>query len=149
MSETATQKQFTIVRVFDAPRDVLWRAWTDPEEWPHWMHLTGLTTPRESVSADVRAGGRYGYTMVAPDGTGYPSGGVYREVVEPERLVFTWADPADPDGDAPLITVTLDDLGDGRTQQTFHVLGVDGHAGDDFIYDGWDQVFEELTGHLS
>ncbi|WP_139415850.1 SRPBCC family protein [Agromyces laixinhei] len=138
-------KQFTITRVFDAPRDVIWRAWTDPDEASAWWHPEGVVTPRESVELDVRPGGRYRYTMIAPDGSEYPTAGVYREVVEPERLVFTWGMP-DDEG-APLITVTLADLGD-RTEMTFHLVGIAGVPGDENVYDGWESAFHVLDGRL-
>ena len=150
MSETnqTLEKAFTITRIFDAPRAAIWNAWTDPDEAAAWWHPQGLETPRESVDLDVRPGGSYRYTMVAPDGSTYPTGGVYREVVEPERLVFTWADPGDPQEGAPVVTVTLEDLG-ARTRMVFHVDGIGGLPGDESVYDGWDSAFDELVEHLS
>jgi uncharacterized protein YndB with AHSA1/START domain len=143
-------KQFTITRVFDAPRDAIWRAWTDPDEAAVWWHPRGLVTPRESVELDVRPGGRYRYTMIAPDGTEYPTAGVYREVVEPERLVFTWASPGDPDESAPVVTVALEEHGDSgrQTHMTFHVTGWEGYPGDGNVYDGWDSALEVLAEYL-
>ncbi|MGY4645797.1 SRPBCC family protein [Cellulomonas sp. URHB0016] len=140
------EKTFTITRVLDAPRAAVWRAWTDPDEMTHWYHPRGLTTPRESVAVDLRPGGEYRYTMVAPDDTAYPTGGVYREVVEPERLVFTWGDPGDDE--APVATVTLDDLGD-RTRMTFRLDGVPGAPGDGSYYDGWVSALEVLAEHVA
>jgi uncharacterized protein YndB with AHSA1/START domain len=143
-------KQFTITRVFDAPRDVIWRAWTDPDEAPIWWHPRGVTTPRESVELDVRPGGRYRYTMVGPDGTDYPTGGVYREITPPERLVMTWGSPDDPDEIAPVITIELAEHGERgeQTHMTFHVLGIDAAPGDENVYDGWDSAFDLLVEHL-
>lgn len=138
-------KQFTITRVFDAPRDTIWRAWTDPDEASAWWHPAGVVTPRDSVELDVRPGGRYRYTMIAPDGSEYPTAGVYREVVELERLVFTWGMPGDDD--APVITVTLADLGE-RTEMTFHLVGIAGVPGDDNVYDGWASAFDVLDERL-
>jgi len=147
MTET-DQKTFTITRVFDAPRSAVWQAWTDPDEAAAWWHPDGLVTPRDTVDLDVRPGGSYRYTMVAPDGGTYPTGGVYREVVEPERLVFTWADPGDPQDVAPVITVTLEDLG-AQTRMTFRLDGHGGQPGDDGVYDGWDSAFDVLGEHLA
>lgn len=141
------QKAFTITRIFDAPRAAIWQAWTDPAEAAHWWHPRGLVTPRDSVEIDVRPGGSYRYTMIAPDGSEYPTAGTYREVVEPERLVFTWASPGDPDALAPVITVTLEDLG-ARTRMIFHVDGVGGQPGDGDVYDGWDSAFDVLSDQL-
>ena len=83
-----------------------------------------------------------------PDGGTYPTGGVYHEVVEPERLVFTWADPGDPQDDAPVVTVLLEVLGE-RTRMVFRVDGVGGQPGDQSVYDGWDSAFDVLTRHLA
>jgi len=143
-------KQFTITRVFDAPRALVWRAWTDPDEAALWWHPRGVITPRESVDLDVRPGGRYRYTMIAPDGSEYPTAGVYREITPPERLVFTWADPDDPDDTAPLITIDLAEHGERgeQTRMTFHVLGIDGAPGDENVYDGWDSAFDILVEHF-
>lgn len=150
MSEqTATsQKQFTITRVFAAPRELVWRAWTDPEEAAFWWHPRGVVTPRESVEIDARPGGRYRYTMIAPDGTEYPTAGVYREVTPPERLVFTWGSPDDPDDSAPVITVDLATHGEDETRMTFHLQGIDAAPGDENVYDGWDSAFDMLDERI-
>lgn len=146
-----SEKQFTLTRVFDAPRATVWRAWTDPDEAPFWMHPHGLTTPREQVEFDVRPGGRYRYTMVTADGTAYPTGGTYREVVEPERLVFTWGSPDDADESLPVITIDLAEHGDdGRqTRMTFRLDGIAGVPGDDDVYDGWSEALTELDAHVT
>ena len=147
--QTATQsKQFTISRIFDAPRDLVWRAWTDPDEAAIWWHPRGIETPRESVQIDAHVGGRYSYTMIAPDGAEYPTTGVYLEITPPERLVFTWGSPGDDD--APVISIDLAEHGDSREQtlMTFHVQGIDGSPGDENVYDGWDSAFDILDEHL-
>ncbi|HYI50919.1 MAG TPA: SRPBCC domain-containing protein [Microbacterium sp.] len=152
MSEhTTTQdKQFTITRVFDAPRELVWRAWTDPDEAATWWHPRGIQTPRESVRIDARVGGRYAYTMVAPDGTEYPTAGEYHEITPPEKLVFTWGSPDDTREFVPVISVHLAEHGDSgqQTLMTFQMQGYDGAPGDDNVYDGWDQAFDLLVGHL-
>lgn len=142
-------KHFTITRVFDAPRELVWRAWTDADEAAAWWHPRGVVTPRDSVELDVRPGGRYRYTMIAPDGTEYPTAGVFREVAPPERLVMTWGSPGD-DESAPVLTIELAEHGERgeQTQMTFHVLGIDGAPGDDDVYDGWDSAFDILVEHL-
>ena len=147
-TDQTLQKAFTITRIFDAPRAEIWRAWTDPDEAAAWWHPRGVETPRDSVELDVRPGGTYRYTMVAPDGSTYPTSGTYREVVEPSRLVFTWVDPGDPEEDAPVITVTLEDLGP-RTRMVFHLDGVGGQPGDESVYDGWDSAFDVLSERLA
>ena len=142
-----TDEQFTITRDFAAPRERLWRAWTDPDEAPHWFHPSGLTTPRATVDYDLRVVGTYRYTMVEADGTEYPTGGRYREIEEPERLVFTWGDPDDPDDSLPVITVTLAEH-DGGTRMTFHLIGAPGKPGDESFYDGWVSAHDELAAYV-
>ena len=149
--QTATNtKQFTITRVFDAPRETVWQMWTDPDEAAVWWHPRGVVTPRDSVEIDARPGGRYRYTMIAPDGSEYPTTGVYREITPPERLVFSWASPGDPDDLAPVITIDLAMHGDAHDQtlMTFHVLGIDAAPGDENVYDGWDSAFDLLVERL-
>jgi uncharacterized protein YndB with AHSA1/START domain len=144
------EKQFTITRVFDAPREAIWHAWTDPDEAAAWWHPRGVVTPRESVELDVRPGGRYRYTMIAPDGSEYPTVGTYREVVPLERLVFTWGSPGDPDEIMPVITIDLADHGKTgeQTRMTFHLEGIAGSPGDENVYDGWASAFDVLDERL-
>jgi uncharacterized protein YndB with AHSA1/START domain len=149
--QTATrQKRFTITRTFDAPRSTVWRAWTDPDEAPYWLHPRGITTPRDKVDFDVRPGGAYRYTMVAADGTEYPTAGTYREVAPFDRLVFTWGSPDDADDAMPVITVELAEHGDSRDQtlMTFELDGMAGQPGDGFVYDGWAEAFDLLDERL-
>ena len=138
---------FTLVRNLDATPQEIWRAWTDPDEAALWWHPQGVSTPRESVSIDARVGGEYRYTMVNDlSGEEYPTGGVYREVVENERLVFTWGTPGD--AEAPVVTVTIEDLGE-LTRMTFDLRGVAGVSGDDSYYDGWEGALDSFTAHLA
>jgi uncharacterized protein YndB with AHSA1/START domain len=151
LEEATTARQFTITRIFDAPRERVWRVWTDPEEAPYWLHPRGVTTPREHVDFDVRPGGRYRYTMVAGDGSEYPTVGTYREVSPPHRLVFTWGSPGDADDTMPLITVDLAQHGPAgeQTLLTFHLDGHAGAPGDKNVYDGWSEALELLAERAS
>jgi uncharacterized protein YndB with AHSA1/START domain len=80
-------KDFLITRVFAAPREMVWKAWTDPKALAQWWGPRKLTTTVEQM--DVRPGGAYKFVMQIPDGPRYPMKGIYREVVEPERIVYT------------------------------------------------------------
>ncbi len=80
-------REIVIARVFDAPRELVWRAWTDPQHVVNWWGPTGFTTTIEKM--DVRPGGVWKHVMHAPDGTDYPNSSVFREVVKPERIVFS------------------------------------------------------------
>jgi uncharacterized protein YndB with AHSA1/START domain len=77
----------TLTRVFDAPRALVWKAWTDPAMMAQWFGPRGFTNP--VCELDVRVGGSLRIVMRGPDGNDYPMKGVFREVLKPERLVFT------------------------------------------------------------
>jgi uncharacterized protein YndB with AHSA1/START domain len=83
---TASDREIVLTRTFDAPRELVWRAWTDPAQVVKWWGPFGFTTTTESM--DVRPGGQWQHTMHGPDGTEYPNTSVYVEVVQPERLVY-------------------------------------------------------------
>jgi uncharacterized protein YndB with AHSA1/START domain len=78
--------ELVLTRTFDAPRKLVFKAWTDPKHLAQWWGPRGFTTNIREM--DVRPGGAWSYAMRGPDGKDYPFDGVYREVVEPERLVF-------------------------------------------------------------
>ena len=143
-SETA---QFSITRTFDAPRELVWRAWTDEAELAQWLHPFGVSS--DSVSCDVRVGGRYRYTMTNDEtGEEFPTGGEYLEVKPFDRLVFTWGQPDAPVHGTPVITLTLIPRGD-RTELVFHLSGYEAKPGDGFIYDGWDEALTNFGRHLA
>lgn len=151
-STTATtDREFTITRVFDAPRQLVWKAWTDPEHLARWWGPHDFTTPLSTISMDVRPGGRLRATMIADaDRTQYPFEMVYREVVEPERLVLAWGDPRHPVAPqgAAVATVTFTDLGD-KTEMRFHQAGINTDEGHTNANAGWSQSFERLAESLA
>jgi uncharacterized protein YndB with AHSA1/START domain len=109
--------EVTFVRVFDAPRDVVFKAWTDPMQLAQWWGPKGFTNPVCEV--DARPGGKMLIHMQGPDGAVYPMTGVFREVDPPKRLVFTNA-AVDLDGNVLLegmTTVTFEEQG-GKTKLT-------------------------------
>ena len=83
-----TETSLQIKRTLAAPREKVFRAWTDPEEMKKWFCPSGFTTP--SVETDLRVGGKYRITMKSPDGKLIEHSGTYREIRPPEKLVFTW-----------------------------------------------------------
>ena len=104
----------SITRVFDAPRERVWKEWTEPEPFADWFGGPTAEVPLSTVSMDVRPGGVWRATMLAgPERREIRWKGEYHEVVEPERLVFTLSDR--PGEEYELVTVVLNDLGDGRT----------------------------------
>ena len=115
MTETTTAQEIEITRVYEAPRELVWRAWTEPEELVKWWGPSGWSTPLDTVTMEVRPGGTFRLTSISDEGGEMPVVGVYREVVEPERLVLE--EPAEHAWhEGSVSTVTLTDLGGGRTE---------------------------------
>ncbi|PYQ58081.1 MAG: polyketide cyclase, partial [Acidobacteria bacterium] len=87
------EKEFVISRTFNAPRDLMWKVWTEPERLAKWFGPKGVTIFHSKN--DLRSGGIYHYGMRTPDGKDMWGKWVYREVVKPERLVFvnSFSDP--------------------------------------------------------
>ena len=106
-------RELLMVRVFDAPRAAVFKAWTDPKVLAQWWGPKGFTNP--VCEADARSGGKWRIVMQGPDGSQYPHGGEYLEVVAPEKLVMTNALEGDFQPFAASVwTVTFDEV-DGRT----------------------------------
>ena len=114
------EREVVITRVFDAPRELVFRAWTDSKIMKEWYGPKVFTNT--VCELDVRVGGAWHIVMRGPDGVEYPGRGVYREIVKPERLVFT-SEATDKDGKvilAGLATVTFAEEG-GKTKLTLRV----------------------------
>lgn len=160
--EEPTGQVLTITRVFDAPRERVWRAWTDPEQIKHWWGPKGFTSPVYKI--DLRAGGEYLYAMRSPDGQDFWGKGVFREIVEPERLVMmdSFADekgnkvPASyydmsPDWSGEsLVTVTFEEQ-DGKTKVTSTTSGLSGMSAmdRDNMQQGWRESWDKLAEYLA
>jgi len=148
MAETASAQEITITRVYDAPRELVWQAWTDPDRLHLWWGPAGWSTPRENVTMDVRPGGRFYVNSISDEGVEMAVEGSYREVVEPERLVLEEAAETNwHDGSVSVVTLT--DLGDGRTElvitATIHTSAeMAGHA-----QRGMTSTLDRLGEHLS
>ena len=88
MTDTVTAHEIVITRVFAAPREQVWAAWTTPEQLARWWGKRGWRTPPESVTVDARPGGVFRLNSISEaDGREMPMDARFREVVEPERLV--------------------------------------------------------------
>jgi uncharacterized protein YndB with AHSA1/START domain len=141
---------FTVTRVFRAPRERLWREWTEPEAFADWFGGPQVEVPLESVEMDVRPGGLWRATMFAgPERREIRWKGEYLEVRPPERLVFTLSDQPH-DERYERITVVLTDLGDGQTQMRFEQRGHLPPEQYEHTKFGWgaffDRIAERLTG---
>jgi uncharacterized protein YndB with AHSA1/START domain len=139
----------TITRVFDAPRDRVWREWTEPERFADWFGGSAAEVPVSTVSMDVKPGGSWRATMFADPGRREIQWkGEYREVVEPERLVFTVSDQ--PESEAyELVTVVLTDLGDGRTEMLVEQRGGMTPEQYERAGQGWGTFFDRMAEHLA
>lgn len=152
-------RELVITRDFDAPRELVWRAWTEPEHFKKWYGPKAFTTP--VCRMDLRVGGKFLWCMHRPDGHDYWTTGTYREVVPPERLVYTdsLADangnvvPASHygiTGDWPretIVTVTFEVVGD-RTRMTLRHAGLPAGEMSDMAGAGWNQSFDKLAASL-
>jgi uncharacterized protein YndB with AHSA1/START domain len=139
----------TITRVFAAPRERLWKEWTEPEPFADWFGGGESEVPLDTVSMDVRPGGTWRLTMfVDPGRHEIQWTGEYREVVEPERLVFTVSDqPAEEAYE--LVTVVFNDLGDGRTEMLFEQRGRMSAEQYERAANGWSSFFDRIAERLA
>jgi uncharacterized protein YndB with AHSA1/START domain len=136
----------TITRVFEAPREAVWKEWTEPERFADWYGGAEGEIPLSTVSMDVREGGVWRLTMIY-GGREIHWKGEYREVVEPERLVFTVSDR--PGDDAfELVMVVLTDIGDGRTEMLFRQTGQMTAAQYKRAGEGWTGFFDRMAERL-
>ena len=141
---------FTITRVFDAPREVVWREWTEPERFSDWFGGADAEVPIESVSMDVRVGGAWRLTMFfGPQRVESNWHGEYQELAPPERLVMTLTDQP-PGGDRyAQITVELSDLGDGRTEMFFEQRDDMAPQQHEAARNGWGSFFDRVAERLA
>jgi uncharacterized protein YndB with AHSA1/START domain len=138
----------SITRVFDAPRERVWKEWTEPERFADWFGGSESEVPLSTVSMDVRPGGSWRATMFAEPGRREIRWkGEYREVVEPERLSFTVSDQ--PGEDYELVTVVLTDLGGGRTEMLFQQRGHMSPDQYEYAKQGWSGFFDRIAEHLA
>jgi len=150
------EKDLTITRIFDAPREIVWAIWTEPEFVRRWWGPEGFTAPVARV--DLRVGGKYLYCMRSSDCEDFWSTGVYKEIVPFERIVATdsFADemgiivPAahyGMDGVWPkelLVTVTFEEEKDGKTRFTLVHSGLPPGEQMELAEAGWNESFEKL-----
>ena len=149
-NETTTEvleREVILTRVVDAPRELVWKAWTDAEHLPKWWGPNGFTTTIQAI--DVRPGGVWRFIMHGPDGTDHPNEHVYIEIANPERLVY---DVGSGDGSAPLFrgTVTFVEQGE-KAKIIMRCTFLSAAALDEvkkFAIEGGQQHLERLANHL-
>ncbi|MGB8216216.1 MAG: SRPBCC domain-containing protein [Candidatus Methanoperedens sp.] len=154
------ERELVITRIFDAPRELIWKSWTEPERVKRWWGPKGFTAPFCKI--DLRVGGVFLYCMRSPEGKDYWSTGVYREIVPMERIVCTdsFADeegnvvPATFYGMSPdfplemLVTVTFEEFG-GKTKLILQHTGIPPGADKEGAEQGWNESFDKLAGILN
>jgi len=142
------ERELVITRVFDVPRELVWKAWTARDHVLKWLGPKDFTAV--DFELEPRPGGAWHSRIRGPDGAEYSNGGTVREVHEPDRLVFTfaWDGEDGTPGREMQITITLDER-DGKTEMTLS-QGVfesaedrDGHRG------GWSESFDKLAEYLA
>ena len=152
-------EELVITRIFDAPRELVWKAWKDPELMKRWWGPKNFTAP--VIKIDFRVGGKYLYCMRSPEGQDFWSTGVYREIVEPERIVYidSFADENGTkvppshygiSGDWPaefLVTVTFEEH-EGKTKMTLSHAGIPAGQMSDMAQAGWNESFDKLAQSL-
>ena len=161
MNTTATIKenniQLQLTRVFDAPREVVFKAWTDGNQFRQWFGAAACNgATLQSTKVDARVGGKYRLQVRKPDGEYFTSTGVYREVKPPERLVFTWQFEKDGSGEEygevepPEMLVTVEFK--ARGNQTELILTHEKFASSesrDGHEQGWNRCLNELGKFVS
>lgn len=147
MDGRASDTELSITRLFDAPRSLVFRMWVDPKHVVRWWGPGRFTTL--SCTMDVRPGGAWRVRSRSPEGVDHTEQGVYREIVEPERLVFThaWEDAAGTRSPETLVTVTFIDE-HGKTKLVFHQAPFESVAERDGHHEGWSSAFDLLDEYL-
>jgi uncharacterized protein YndB with AHSA1/START domain len=166
MTSAITDSDFVISRVFDAPRELMWKAFTEPERMKQWWGPKGTTIIVSKM--DLRVGGTYHGAMRTPDGAVMWAKFVYREIVEPERLIWihSFSDEAGGLSRHPLsaswplellTTVTFEEAPGGRTKLTLRWLPFNATEDERKTFDvardsmrqGWGGSFDQLTASLA
>ena len=144
---TTADRELVITRVIDAPRRLVFKAWMQPEHVARWWGPQGFTTIH--CEMDIRVGGTYRCGMRSPQGIEHWKRGVYREIVEPERIVFTFAwENADGNPSHELLTtVTFAEQGE-KSKLTLQQSGFEAIKGRDSHVTGWTSCFERFADYM-
>ena len=159
-TEEPADRELVITRIFAAPRELVWKAFTECERLMRWWGPKGFTLPVCKI--DLRVGGVFHYCMRSPEGQDYWNTGVYREIVEPERIVYTdsFSDAAGNvvpashygmSGDWSLellVTVTFEEH-EGKTKLTLRHIGIPAGEDSDLTEAGWNETFDKLAEDLA
>ncbi|MDA1215832.1 MAG: SRPBCC domain-containing protein [Chloroflexi bacterium] len=140
--------EIVIERVFDAPRELVWKAWTDPEHVAQWWGPQGMTTRVDEL--DLRPGGNWRYVMLHPNGSEYPQKGTFREIVAPEKIVTSAEFEVTGDHTQHVIMMyQFDELGDKTkfTMRHEQITPMD-PSYKEGVAGGWNSNFDCLVDYL-
>ena len=145
---TTADRELVVTRILDAPRQLVFQAWTEPDRVARWWGPQGFTTL--SCNMDVRLGGTFRVCMRSPEGVEHRKQGVYREIVEPERLIFTfaWEDAEGKPGHETLVTVSFAEQG-AKTKLTLHQAIFETVARRDEHQRGWTSTLVRFAEYLA
>ena len=140
----SSKPALTLKRRLNAPPAKIYRAWTDAAKISRWFGPEAAEMLR--AETDVRVGGRFRIVFRGPDGEEHDVGGVYREVVPNQKLVFTWAWRSTPERES-LVTVALKRDGDGTLLTLLHEQFFD-EAARDRHGRGWNETLDKLESYV-
>ena len=143
----ASRPSLTLKRRINAPPEKVYAAWTDPEKIAHWFGPAQVKAGSVQADIDLRVGGRYRISFEAGDGEYFQVGGVYREVVPNQRLVFSWAWHSTPERES-LVTISMKPEGGGTLLTFLHEQFADATARDNHER-GWVDLFVKLENYLA
>ncbi|MDX2242666.1 MAG: SRPBCC domain-containing protein [Leptolyngbyaceae cyanobacterium bins.302] len=145
---TIHDRQLTITRVFDAPRRLVFKVWTQPEHFSQWLGPKDFTAI--ACHMNVQVGGMFRACIRSPEGNDHWMQGIYREIIEPERLVFTfaWEDENNRPKHETLVTVTFEEQ-NNKTLMTFQQAIFESTESRDSHNTGWSECFDRLTSYLT
>ena len=161
VATNAVERGFTLRRILNAPRDLVFQAWTDPAHL-QWFFNPSMPLPSEPIDVDLRVGGAWRVKMVMNENLQYFTGGIYREIVPGEKLVFTWGAvdgwpeiDSDHLDDSPLVTLTLSELGE-KTEMIFQVT-LSEQMSDEHVREwlatgmreGWSETIDRLVTNFA
>ena len=143
------ERTIVIERELEAPRELVWQVWTDPDQVAQWWGPEGFTTPREKIEYDLRPGGAARLTMVGPDGQEYPNNGTFTVVEPPERIAFAENDIDHPMMESGETTVEFLDLGGDRTKVVITSRLVCAEELVEMAQAGWNSQLDKLVKLLA
>ena len=147
--QTMSEHTIVIERELDAPRELVWQVWTDPDEVAKWWGPEHFTTPREKIEFDLKPGGVCRITMVGPEGEEYSSDGHFGVVEPPQRLSFGEEVTEHPMIESGETTIEFVDLGGGRTKVVVTSRMVAAAELPEMATLGWNSQLDKLVALLA